>query len=324
MNINKQKLLLPPVLILAALAVMFHFSGGRPLRPASSSPEAGGPGPQEREETLASQAELERLQTALQKQAPGGGRAELSLSLYDFATGEWIDLNAGKPVYPASLIKSLLLLTALEQVHRGNLSLEDTYLLTAADKYAGGTPVTGTGILQFAAEGNIYTVEELLELMVSLSDNIASNIVLDLVGQAAVEAMAGRLELENTRATRKMYDLDSSHPSNVSTARDLTGILIALEEGNVCGKELSRKGIAMMLRTDNKQRIARYVKPRQAKVANKIGTVSRLIGDMALIYFPDRPPVALSILVSDPPDQQEAEREIGRLAATVVKTLGRG
>ena len=316
-NINKQKLLLRATLITIVLATIFCFWGNRPPRPAFSSPVAGNSGPQSREETTA----LERLQRTLQEQA-AAGRAEISLSLFDFGSGEWIGFNADRPVYPASLIKSLILLTALEQVHRGNLSLEDTYLLTAADKYAGDTPVTGSGTLQFAPEGNIYTVEELLALMVGLSDNIASNIVLDLVGPAAVDAMAVRLGLDNTRATRKMYDLGSSLPANVSTARDLAVILVALEKGNICGERLSRIGIAMMLHTDNKQRIARYIKPRQAKVANKIGTVSGLIGDMALLYFPHRPPVALSILVKNPPDEREAEKEIGRIAATVVQILG--
>lgn len=323
MNINKQKLVLLPVLILAALALSLFCPGGLASRPSSPGPEAAGSGLLEREEDRALQANLNRLKAELEEQA-SAGPSELSLSMYDFATGEWIELNAGKPFYPASLIKTLLLITALEQANRGVLSLEDSYLLTAADKLAGETPVTGTGILQFAEEGSVYMVEELLALMVSLSDNVASNIVLDLVGAESVEAMARRLGLENTRATRKMYDLHSPQPSNVSTARDLTRMLIALEEGAVCGRELSQKGIAMMLRTDNKQRIARYVKPRQAAVANKIGTVSRVIGDMALLYFPDRPPVALTILVGDPADPQEAEKEIGRLAAAVVKTLGKG
>ncbi len=272
---------------------------------------------------MVSPIKLKQLRAALQEQAAASGPVGVSLCLYDFATGRWINLNANKPVYPASLIKSLLLLTALDQVHQGNLSLEDAYLLTIADKFAGNTAVTGSGVLQFAPEGNIYTVRELLELMVGLSDNIASNIVLDIVGPAAVEAMVRRLALDCTRASRKMYDLGSPLPANVSTARDLTMILLELEKGDLCGKELSRAGIAMMLRTDNKQRIARYVKPYQAKVANKIGTVSGLIGDMALIYFPHRPPVALTVLVCNPPDQQKAERIIGRFASIVVKTLGR-
>lgn len=317
MNINKQKLLLLVGLISVILILSFYFSGDRLHQPAF----AGNPGPQKREEILVSPDKLEQLQTALQEQA-AVSPAELSLSLFDFATGAWIELNADKPVYPASLIKSLLLLTTLEQVHRGNLFLEDAYLLTTADKYAGNTRVTGSGVLQFAPEGNIYTVEELLQLMVSLSDNVASNIILDLVGPAAVETMAGQLKLDHTRATRKMYDLDSSLPANLSTAHDLTKVLIALEKGEFCGKELSRTGIAMMLRTDNKQRIARYIKPRQAKVANKIGTVSQLIGDMALIYFPHRSPIALTVLVSNPSDPQKAEKEIGRFAATVVKATG--
>ena len=149
----------------------------------------------------------------------------IRLCLYDFATEKWFGLEEDRPVYPASLIKTLYLLAALEQVEQGHLSLQQDYMLTEEHRYAGGTPVTGSGLLQFAPGGQNYRLEELLSLMVSASDNIAANMVLDLVGPARITNLARRLGLEQTRATRKMYDLTSSLPSNRSTARELTKML---------------------------------------------------------------------------------------------------
>ena len=68
------------------------------------------------------------------------------------------------------MIKTLLLLTALEQVERGNISLDDLHVLSESDKYVGITGLPAR-TLQFVEEGTVYTLEELLSLMVGISDN---------------------------------------------------------------------------------------------------------------------------------------------------------
>lgn len=243
----------------------------------------------------------------------------VNLSLYDFETGSQIKINANKTFNPASMIKTLLLLTALEQAGRGKISLDDTHVLSENDKYVGETQVAGAGTLQFAEEGTVYTLEELLSLMVGISDNVAANILFDLIGSKSIGAMAGKLGLKKTAFTRKMYDQLSPLPLNVATAFELTRMLVALENEEVAGAELSQKGIKMMFGTGDK-RIGRYIY-RYTDVANKVGTDSDIIGDMALLYFTGRPPVALTIAVEDPPTQEEAIGFIGELAALIVEQL---
>ena len=245
---------------------------------------------------------------------------EARFCLYDYAAGKDIQLEAHRPFYPASMIKTLLLLAVLEQVEQGRLSLDRTHTLRESDKFAGKTPVAGTGVLQFAEEGSSYTLEELLALMIILSDNVATNIIFDLVGAEGCAATARRLGLERSAFTRKMYDLESELPSNVATAYELTRMLMALHERKVAGEALTRKGIALMAAAADKGRIGRYIRE-QAVVANKVGTVTGIVGDMALLYFPHRPPVALAAVVIDPPSQDRAAALIGRLAELAVKAL---
>ncbi len=264
--------------------------------------------------------QIEGLRPLLEQEIEASPLA-IRLSLYDFASGEWIGAEENRPVYPASMIKTLYLLAALEQVDRGALTLQETYRLEEGDKYAGNTPVTGSGLLQFVPAGNLYTLEELLSLMVSISDNVAANRVLDIVGPEQVAGLARRMGLVQTRATRKMYDLDSPLPSNRSTARELTGMLIALQGRQVCNEALTRAAIEMMEQTDDKGRIGLELAGSRIRVANKVGTVSEMIGDMALLYFPDRPPLALTLIIENPPSAREAADEIGRLAAIAVNHL---
>lgn len=243
----------------------------------------------------------------------------VKLSLYDFATGGQIKIGAHEAFVPASMIKTLLLLTVLEQATRGDLSLQETHPLTESDKYVEGDRIDGTGTLQFAAAGGVYTLEELLSLMVSLSDNVATNILFDRVGPEQIAGTAGQLELRRTAFTRKMYDHRSSASLNRATAFELTRMLVALENREFLSADCRAKGVEMMLETAD-LRIGRYTGP-NIGVANKVGTDSGLIGDMALLYFPARPPVALTIAVVGAAEDSAAVDFIGELGALVAERL---
>lgn len=258
---------------------------------------------------------LEKLEEQIQWSA-----TEVSLCLYDFDSDTWTEINGRKPIYPASMIKILLMMAILEQVETGMVSLHDIHLLTEADKFVGDTPVSGSGTLQFAEPGTELTVDELLSLMVTISDNVAANILLEQVGLDYVNAKGVRLGLENTAFNRKMYDFESPLPSNVSTTWDLTEMLITLEHSKAAGNRLSEKGISLMKETEDKARIGYYTSS-ELTLANKVGTASQIIGDMALLYLPHRPPLALTIAVLDPEDQDEAARIVGLLTELIVDHL---
>ncbi|NLA26942.1 MAG: serine hydrolase [Firmicutes bacterium] len=242
------------------------------------------------------------------------------LCLYDYAADGWILLEAHRVFYPASLIKMLLLLTALEKAEKENFSLNERHRLAESDKYAGTTRVAGTGILQFAPAGSAYTFEELLALMMSCSDNVATNILLERMDAEACAAAAQKYGLEKSAFTRKMYDRESEQPSNRATAYELTRMLLALQDRKAASEALTCKGIAMLAAATDKERIGRYIKQR-AVVANKVGTVSGMVGDMALLYFPNSPPLALTAAVTNPPGQEEAAALISRLAQIIVEAL---
>ncbi len=244
---------------------------------------------------------------------------QVNLSLFDFETGVQIKINADRTFIPASLIKTLLLLAALEQAEQGKISLDDTHELSESDKYVGETRVDGTGTLQFAASGSVYALDELLTLMVSISDNVATNILFDRIGPKHMQALAKKLGLTKTAFTRKMYDHQSSLPLNRATASELTRLLVALEEKEAVGAKLSERGIEMMRETGDK-RIGRYI-GQYTDVANKVGTDSDLVGDMALIYSGGKPLLALTIVVENPPGLDESIDFIGELAALIVEQL---
>lgn len=113
----------------------------------------------------------------------------------------------------------------------------------------------------------------------------------------------------------------------MSTAIDLTRVLVALENATVVNEVLSQKRIEMMKDTVDKNLIGRNL-DEETTLANKIGTAGEMIGDMGLLYFPNRPPIALTIMVEDSEDSEDpeypgqAEEEIAQLAQIIVNAIG--
>ncbi len=246
------------------------------------------------------------------------------ISIYDFATNTHIDFNGNSPFYPASLIKTLYLYTYLEQVENGVLTLDKTHTLSQTDKYASGTKVTGTGSLQYQKNGTKHSYKDLLSLMTSISDNVAANIIMDTIGADCINETAKKYGMDNTRVNRKFYEVASPLSPNSTTARDLNKPLILLENRYV-KDSFAQLGIGFMEKTVNKNRIGRSL-PETIKIANKTGTISRLGGDMALIYYPDREPIAISMVFERKPSRGfnagQMELEIGRLAKKIVDYFG--
>lgn len=215
-------------------------------------------------------------------------------SLYDFETGETFNHNGDVRVFPASLIKTLILLVFLDEVDEGRQCLDNLHILEKQDHYAAGNRVEGTGFLRFQPPGIEYAHWELLSLMISESDNVATNIIIRLLGKELINRRAQAYGLDETKVSRLMFERGSP-ASTLSTMNDLTALLVSLENRKFIEGELYRKAI-LLHRNAKKHRIGKYASP-ELVVANKIGDTSNRVADMALIYFPHRKPLALSVMI---------------------------
>lgn len=244
----------------------------------------------------------------------------IRISVYDFAAGTTVSYNGQERFYPASLSKVANLLCFLEEVQKGNFSLNYTYTLKHSDKYIRGTRVAGTGILKSQADGTKYTYDDILSKMISLSDNVAANIIFDALGRSKLDSFCERYGLKDTKIYKKFYDGDKSLPSNYSTTDDLVKMLVLLENRVFLEDNLASQGIEYMIKTVDKDRIALYT-PEDAVIANKIGFLSRLASDMALVYYPDREPIALTIVVEDVNGKEINQEKANKLIGTLSKEI---
>ena len=122
---------------------------------------------------------------------------EVGIAFHRFEDGFRYALNADKTMPAASLIKLPILVEALAQVEAGRVGLEDRFSL-------GENTVGGSGVLQWLRLGLNLSFEDLLTLMIIVSDNTATNMVIDLLGLDAVNERCDTLSLSRTRLVGKL------------------------------------------------------------------------------------------------------------------------
>lgn len=200
----------------------------------------------------------------------------------DMSTGRTVGLRDDVVMPTASTIKIAVLLALGHKVHQGTLKWGD--LVPVEEKHRTG----GSGVLRSLSGPIQLTVWDLAVLMISYSDNIATNICIDLAGMEYTNDLVGTLGLQETLLRRKMMDEDAWRrgDENVSTPGELVALLAAIENRNGVDESVSSAVIEIM-KAQRKGMLGEVV-PRDIPVANKPGGLAHVKVDAGLIYFPNR------------------------------------
>lgn len=243
----------------------------------------------------------------------------LMVGLHDFATGERVSYNGNINIHPASVIKTLYMLAYLQEVKEGKRDLNEVYTLTEEDFYGSpGSKVDGSGILQYKVAGFQYTWGELMGLMISISDNLATNLFMEGLGRDTLNAKIREYGLKDSSIVRKIKQMIPGN--NHSNADDMVQVLVALESRKFIDGELYDFAIEIMKKTIDKERIGRHLPP-EIIVANKTGDLDNVVGDSALLFFPQRKPLALTIFIHGNNRAHVNENEAAACIGAVAKDL---
>lgn len=229
--------------------------------------------------------------------------------------------------YAASIMKLPVLAAAHRLAERGLLDLDRS--VEVHDEFASVLPgrtfamdeTEDSDPQTWAALGHAVRLGDLVERMVTVSGNLATNLVLERVGVdevAAVLADAGCTE--RTALPRGIEDYparDAGH-DNLITAADLARVLVALAEGALAGPEASADCERTLRAQTYRDGIPAGL-PAGLVIANKTGWVDGVNHDVALVRTADGPPVALAVLVSVPGTPESREAGIARIAEALWK-----
>lgn len=209
---------------------------------------------------------------ALVSAAPG----ELSVVVVG-AGGLVVDVDGGRVVPAASTIKVPILITALEQVALGGLTLDQPVPI-------GPDRVGGSGALSLLPSVTELPLVEALRLMIALSDNDATNAVIALVGLEPVGQTCRRLRLAQTHLRRALMDFAASDAGidNVTCALDLAQVMARLRAGEALPEAETVVALDLLAEQQFLDGLPALL-PEGVTHANKTGELSGVRLDMALV-----------------------------------------
>jgi beta-lactamase class A len=189
---------------------------------------------------------------------------------------EVVGVNADSPFPTASTIKTAVMVEAYEQAAAGELSMDTVLTLRAADK------VGGSGVLRDMHDGLGLTVRDAVQLMITLSDNTATNLLVDRLGVARIDARLDAYGLKRTRIFRATFrdgrpevlpELEREFGLGMTTPREMALLLGRIAEGQAVTQAASSEMLATLRRQQDRAMIPRLL-PEDAEVGNKTGTDS--------------------------------------------------
>lgn len=328
----------------AAAARPARREGPLPLPPAVAladwpfitvAPPAAGPG------------HLAPLQAELEAMLAGNSR--VGVHVYDFTTGHSAGVNARQPFWAASTFKLPIVMYILDVSSRGRLDLLEE-LAYHEDDYE-----TGTGVLWQIQTGDRLSVHRLLELSITHSDNIATNMLLRRFGRRQVwdymlslgaehtnapeplpappppaEPLPGENNDDDSTASEQAADADAEAEAaappqpflmNVTSAQDMTLFLRILADSGTYLPAYRDWVLTWLENARFRSRLPAGL-PADVRAANKIGTLYGDVHDVGIVINPDGSAYAIAVLTRGLP-LSEAEATIARIAGRVHEHMGR-
>lgn len=246
-----------------------------------------------------------------------------SVMLYakNLRTGRDFGRGAETKVRTASTIK-LPILCALESlIDAGKVRWDERLVLKADDK------VTGSGVMGNLADGTDLTVRNVAILMIIVSDNTATNLILDRITADAVNDYLDAIGLPLTRSNRKvrgdgaklkdptgwsragLIEENKKYGLGVTTPREMVRLLELLEQGKVVSPAVSKDVLDILKMQHEREGIARHA-PDDVEIASKHGSLDALRSDVGIVYTPGGP-IAIAITVDDMPDTDYSPDNVG-------------
>jgi beta-lactamase class A len=241
----------------------------------------------------------------------------LGVAILDLSSGQKFLLH-GDDVFPqASSIKVAVLAELYRQAQAGKLKLTDLYTVQATDLVPDSTIMGGLtpGVTRI-------TLRDLATMMIAVSDNSATNVLIDRVGMENVNALMDSLGLAHTRLRRKMMDLmaASEGRENISTPAEMMILLKDLYRGKVLNKEMTAD-FFVMLSTPKNSFIPRDL-PEGLKIANKPGELEGVRNDSGVVFVENRPYV-ICVMTAYLHRERDGEEAIAKISAAAYRMFDR-
>ncbi len=241
----------------------------------------------------------------------------MGVAILDLSSGKDLLLREDEVFPQASSIKIAVLAELYRQAQQGRLKLTDLYTVRASDL------VPDSDILGGLTPGvTILTLRDLATIMVAVSDNSATNVLIDRVGMNNVNALLDSLSLPHTRLRRKMMDLKAASEGreNVATPREMLLLLEALYRAKVLNPAMT-EDFFKVLSTHKDSWIPRDL-PDDLKIANKPGALEGVRNDSGVVFV-DKHPYVICVMTTYLRRERDGEQAIATVSLAAFQMFDR-
>jgi beta-lactamase class A len=281
-----------------------------------------------REQKQSRSAFPEDLENRINEIVRNSGAETVSVAYYDVATARELLINPDESFHAASTMKVPVMMEIFRQAAAGKLSLDqripiknDFASIVDGSHYALSADSDSEQML-YARVGQTETIRELMRLMIIVSSNLATNILMELVTPDRVMDLMRAVGAKNIRVLRGVEDGKAFQKglNNTTTARDLMIILRRIAERRAVSAKASDEMIKIMLDQRFNEGIPAGLPP-EVRVSHKTGSITKANHDAAIVYPPDRKPYVLVVLTRGLEDEKAAHKLIADISRVVYDKI---
>ena len=238
----------------------------------------------------------------------------IGIALNDLETGKEFYVNSDVMMHPASTMKVPVMMEVFRQAEAGLLSLDDRLeIYNSFISIADGSlfmldETDDSELTLYRRIGESETIHELTRLMIVRSSNLASNLLMDKVTTAQVNAIVKEYGIENMSIIRELEDKKalSLNMNNAACARSSTQMMRLIAEGKAISQKACDEMIRILLGQEFNESIPTLLPP-DVKVAHKTGWSGEFFHDTAIVYSQNRKPYILSLFTQGFPENKDYE-----------------
>ncbi len=273
--------------------------------------------------------DMEELERRIDRVVAAEPEAIVAVSIRQPARGVVLDIRGDRLYHAASTMKVPVMIEVFRQADIGTFSLDDSLLvenrfrsIVDGSEFAIGDD-SDDEIYQHL--GSRMAIRELVESMITVSSNLATNILIDFVGADAVQATSERLGTQHMETLRGVEDLKAFEQglSNRTTSSDLAALMLALLEGRAVNAAADANMLDILARQQFNEMIPAGLPP-GTRVAHKTGQITAVHHDAAVVIPAAGSPYVLVILMEGIADDTVSAALGARVARTVNDFLTEG
>ena len=256
--------------------------------------------------------ELTGLENSLKNLASLYPSIHPSIYVWDYETGNYANINADEIFPTASIIKLPVLVQLFRSIEKNQLTIYDEMPLTEYYR------TEGSGSLQFKAANSKYSIDTLARMMITESDNSATNMIMAKLG-SMTDINSGIREwgLKHTYVQTWLPDLGGT---NHSTARDMAQILYNIDNPKFLSTSSREKIFDYMGHVHNNRLIAAGI-PSNATFLHKTGDIGKMLGDAGIVFAPNGKKYIVVIFANRPHNSPLGKEFIVKASETIYNNM---